>query len=44
MIEIRQKIEEILDKRMALEDDPEKDFIQHYIAEKKRIDQLIEEA
>jgi len=28
---------------MAIEDDPEKDFIQHYIAEKKRTDKLIAE-
>lgn len=31
LTEIRVKIGEILDRRMALEDDPEKDFIQHYI-------------
>lgn len=29
---------------MALEDDPEKDFIQHYISEMKRADRLIKEA
>lgn len=39
--EIRVKIGEILDRRMALEDDPEKDFIQHYISEQRKTDQLI---
>lgn len=29
---------------MQLEDDPEKDFIQHYISEKKKTDKLIAEA
>lgn len=42
--QIREKIDEILDPRLALEDDPEKDFIQHYIAEKKKTDKLIAEA
>ena len=31
LVEIREKISEIIDPRMSLEDDPEKDFIQHYI-------------
>jgi len=29
---------------MALKDDPEKDFIQHYISEQRRVEQLIAEA
>jgi hypothetical protein len=29
---------------MALEDDPEKDFIQHYISEMKKADRQIKEA
>ena len=29
LVEIREKISEILDPRLELEDDPEKDFIQH---------------
>ena len=29
---------------MQLEDDPEKDFIQHYISEKRRMDKLYDEA
>ena len=41
LAEIRVKIGEILDKRMALEDDPEKDFIQHYIDEQRKTDKLI---
>ena len=40
LIEIREKISEILDPRLELEDDPEKDFIQHYISEKRRMDKL----
>jgi hypothetical protein len=39
--EIRVKIGEILDRRMELEEDPEKDFIQHYISEQKKTDKLI---
>ncbi len=32
-MEIREKINEILEPRLALEEDPVKDFIQHYISE-----------
>ena len=44
LVEIREKISEILDPRLELEDDPEKDFIQHYISEMKKTDRLIKEA
>lgn len=41
---IREIILEILDSRLALEDDPEKDFIQHYIEEMRKMDKAIAEA
>jgi cytochrome P450 len=44
LAEIREKISEILDPRMELEDDPEKDFIQHYISEMRKNDKAIAEA
>jgi len=42
--QIREKITEILEPRMALEEDNEKDFIQNYIEEMRRADKQISEA